>query len=264
MKQNYLIWMLAALLLPGTLLFAKEAKNASPAKITRPEILCPLKPDPPPIIDGDRREWERVPSSIPVTERNVTWGKAKWKDEEDLSGTVSLSYDQNYLYLLVEVVDEKIIVDDSKFFNTDHVELSFVPFLDEKATGALPKDSLFVFGFTPGTPEKTGDALLDVEACASMVFPPNQPWKGVDVESSFTEEGYILEARIPWSVLRVKPNMVKVGQVFGIDVHISDSDSGKTQETMTSLNHLTPWKGRRWENMPRMVLTGTDGKKPTK
>ena len=84
----------------------------------------------------------------------------------------------------------------------------------------------------------------------------------MDVGSSITEDGYILEARIPWKVLGVAKT-VQPGMAFGVDVHLSDSDSGKMQETMSSINFTTPWKGRQQENILKMVLTGTDGKLPT-
>ncbi len=261
MKMKHLILTIAAVLLAKALP-AQEAKAAKPKLPPRVELVCPLKPDPPPVVDGDNRDWERVPSSIAVTKKNVVWGNHNWKDEDDLSGSVSLCYDQNYLYLLVEVVDDKIVVDEGKLFYTDHIEVSFVPRMKEGIEGVISKGNLYVFGFTPGSPEKTGDPVLDVEACGNLVVPPNEPWEGVEVEASFTEDGYILEARFPWKVFKIKPSDVKLGATFGIDVHLSDSDNGPTQETLTSLNHLRPWKGRRWEDIPKMVLTGTDGKKP--
>ena len=57
------------------------------------------------------------------------------------------------------------------------------------------------------------------------------------------------------------PRPPKPGQAFGFDIHLSDSDSGTTQETMTSLNP-TPWAGRKQENILKLILTGTDGKLP--
>lgn len=56
------------------------------------------------------------------------------------------------------------------------------------------------------------------------------------------------------------PVKAKAGMIFGVDVHISDSDKDFVQEAMTSLNNTVPWKGRRQENILKMVLTGTDGK----
>ena len=43
------------------------------------------------------------------------------------------------------------------------------------------------------------------------------------------------------------------------DLHFSDSDSGTSQETLTSLN-THPWRGRQQETILKLVLTGTDGK----
>ena len=98
-----------------------------------------------------------------------------------------------------------------------------------------------------------------MEADATAAFPPDLDYSGIDVGSSITEDGYVLEARIPWKVLGIKQR-VTAGMVFAVDVHISDSDKDFVQEAMTSLNNTTPWKGRRQENILKMVLTGTDGK----
>ena len=252
---------IATLLVASSLLFFSNAQSAGqkPSVPKRPEFCCPLKPDPPPVVDGDNREWELVPNVISIQDKNVTWGRHNYKGDEDLSGTITLCYDQNYLYLLVEVVDDKLVVEDGKIFVTDHVELSFVPMFDASLKGVVDKTKLYVLGFSPGNFENTGDPLLDIEASGTMVFPIGAPWDGMDVESSMTEEGYLLEARIPWRILGVKPAEVKQGATFCLDVHISDSDNGPTQETLTSLNPIK-WAGRRWENLLKMTLVGTDGK----
>ena len=239
--------------------FADDPKAPAPAAPARVEYCCPLKPDPPPVIDGDNREWELVPNAMTVQDKNVTWGRHNYKGDEDLSGTITLCYDQNYLYLLAEVVDDKLIVEDGKIFITDHIELSFVPMFDASLNGVVDKTKLYVLGFSPGNFENTGDPLLDIEASGTMVFPIGAPWDGMDVEASMTEEGYLLEARIPWRILGVKSADVKQGATFFIDVHLSDSDNGPTQETLTSLNPIK-WAGRRWENLLKMTLVGTDGK----
>ena len=238
---------------------ADAAKAPAPTAPARIEYLCPLKPDPPPVIDGDNREWELVPNTMPVQDKNVTWGRHNYKGEEDLSGSITLCCDQNYLYLLTEVVDDKLVVEDGKIFITDHIEFSFVPMFDATKKGLVDRKMSYILGFSPGNFENTGDPLLDIEASGTMVSPIGAPWDGLEVESSLTEEGYILEARIPWRIIGVKPSEVKRGATFAIDVHLSDSDNGPTQETLTSLNPVK-WAGRRWENMLKLTLVGTDGK----
>ena len=249
---------LLAVLTPAALLAISGVIHAAPAK-AKPVIICPQKPDPPPVIDGDPADWELVPHAITLNKSHIVWGQAQYKGEEDLSGTVRLSYDSNYLYLLVEVVDEAIkTASDKNIFISDHVELDFAPVYKDNAFGPRP-DDWRILGFTPGTVESSGDPLADMEADAIAAFPATLDYSGVDVGSSITEDGYILEARIPWKVLGVK-KAVAPGMVFGVDVHISDSDKDFVQEAMTSLNNTTPWKGRRQENILKMVLTGTDGK----
>ena len=240
----------AALTATGTLWAAAAAK---------PVILCPQKPDPPPVIDGDPNDWEQVPCATVLNKSHITWGQAQYKGEEDLSGTVKLCFDSNYLYLLVEVVDEVIkTASDKNIFVSDHVELDFAPVYKDGACGPRPKDWR-ILAFTPGTVEESGDPLADMEADATAAAPPGLDWSGVDTGASITEDGYVLEARIPWKVLGVK-GPINTGLVFGVDVHISDSDKDFVQECMTSLNNTTPWKGRRQENILKMVLVGTDGK----
>jgi len=223
-----------------------------------PVIVCPLKPDPPPVPDGDRREWTHLPGAVAVTNQNATWGRPQYTGEDDLSGTVMLCYDANYLYLLAEVVDDKIVAAGGKgMFNADHVELTFAPQYKTGAKGPMPNDWR-VIGFSPGSVETSGDPLSDLEPEAFLIMPANIDWSGIDVGATMTEDGYVLEARIPWKVLGVK-NPVQPGMSFGVDVHLSDADKSPTQETMTSLNPV-PWQGRRQENILKMTLTGTDGK----
>lgn len=254
MKINKII---LAAILPAALL-TPVPFHAAPAK-AKPVIICPQKPDPPPVIDGDPSDWELVPCAITLDKSHIVWGRPQWKGESDLSGTVRLSFDSNYLYLLVEVVDEVIkTASDKGMFVSDHVELDFAPVYKDNAQGPRQKNWR-VLGFSPGTVESSGDPLVDMEAEAIAAFPEGLDYSGVDVGSSITEDGYVLEARIPWKVLGVKGN-VTAGMVFGVDVHLSDSDKDFVQEAMTSLNNTTEWKGRRQENILKMVLTGTDGK----
>ena len=247
-----------ALLTPAALFALSGITHAAPAK-AKPVIVCPQKPDPPPVIDGDPDDWELVPGAITLDKSHIVWGQAQHKGENDLSGTVRLSFDSNYLYLLVEVVDEAIkTASDKGIFVSDHVELDFAPVYKDNAHGPRQKDWR-ILGFTPGTVESSGDPVSDMEADVIAAFPETLDYSGVDVGSSITEDGYVIEARIPWKTLGVKGN-VTAGMVFGVDVHISDSDKDFLQECMTSLNNTVPWKGRRQENILKMVLTGTDGK----
>ena len=141
-----------ALLTPAALFALSGITHAAPAK-AKPVIVCPQKPDPPPVIDGDPDDWELVPGAITLDKSHIVWGQAQHKGENDLSGTVRLSFDSNYLYLLVEVVDEAIkTASDKGIFVSDHVELDFAPVYKDNAHGPRQKDWR-ILGFTPGTVE---------------------------------------------------------------------------------------------------------------
>lgn len=223
----------------------------------RPEYICPLKSDPPPVPDGDDRDWSTIRTEYIIGPENISWGKAKYTDADDLSGSIKFCYDANYLYFLANVVDETIIVEGgARMFNTDHVELDFVPNLPEDATGTNIED-LRIIGFIPGSVEETGDPLLDLEAEAFLACPVGIDWSGIDAGASMTEDGYILEARVPWRVLGIKQSDVKPGLSFGMELHFSDSDAAAVQETLTTMNERV-WRGRRYEDIPRFTLGGTD------
>lgn len=226
----------------------------------RPVFPCPMKPDPPPSIDGDGREWDHLPGAVEIGEAHVTWGKANWQGVDDLSGTLQFCYDSNYFYVLADVVDDVVTIGGGKdMFSCDHVELTFAPVFAEKGTGPRGEDWRII-GFSPGTQEASGDIFSDLSPEAYLHSPINTDSSAIDVASRPTEKGYVLEARIPWRLLGVK-GTPQPGAVFGFDLHFSDSDSGTSQETLTSLNTM-PWRGRHQETILKLVLTGTDGKLP--
>ncbi len=63
--------------LPAILL-SPAAFHASPVK-AKPVIICPQKPAPPPVIDGDPADWGLVPGAITLDKSHIVWGKAQWK-----------------------------------------------------------------------------------------------------------------------------------------------------------------------------------------
>lgn len=248
--KNYNKLLLSMLFSLPLLCFGGEEKKAG--------LICPLKPDPPPLIDGNPKEWQSLPGTIEINGEQVRWGKAKWKNEEDLSGIVNLCWDENYFYVLAQVTDDKVMVTKSgKFlFRTDHIELDIDPVRTPDCKGPFTNKQ-FIVGVSPGNMEKSGDAMQDSEPEFYIYCPDNLKLApGIDVASSSTETGYLIEVRIPWKLLGIKPAK---GKIIGLDVHFSDSDNTDDQEKMTSL-YPANWQGRKRENMLPVTLTGTQGK----
>ncbi len=223
-----------------------------------PGIICPLKSDPPPLIDGNPKEWQSLPGAIEITGEQVRWGKAKWKNEEDLSGTVNFCWDSNYFYVLAQVTDDKILVTKSgkNLFQTDHIELDIDPCWTPGCKGPFTKQQ-FVIGISPGNMEKTGDPISDIEPEFYIYCPQDiKSAEGIDIASTRTDNGYLIEARISWELLGTKPVQ---GKTIGLDIHFSDSDNVEDQEKMTSL-YPGDWTGRKREKMMPVMLTGIQGK----
>lgn len=223
-----------------------------------PRIICPLKPDPPPLIDGNPKEWQTLPGLVEITGEHVRYGKMKWKNEEDLSGSVQFCWDENYLYVLAQVTDDKILVTKSgkDLWKTDHIELDIDPFWTPGCNGDFAKRQ-FVIGISPGNMEKSGDPMLDREPEFYIYNPEGiTPPGDFDIASNRTETGYLIEARIPWKLLGIKPEQKKI---IGLDIHFSDSDNVEDQEKMTSL-YSGDWTGRKREKMIPVMLTDTQGK----
>ena len=130
---------------------------------TKQKIICPQKTDPPPVIDGDINEWLSLPGEIIITEEHVQWGKEKWKNEDDLSGSFHLCWDVNYLYILAEVIDDKLLVTQSgnDLYKTDHIEIDIDTDYHPDAKGSYTAKQ-FLIAVSPGNMEDSGDPLTDI------------------------------------------------------------------------------------------------------
>jgi hypothetical protein len=221
-------------------------------------VICALKPDPPPLIDGSLNEWNQVPGEIEVTPEQVCSGKTKWKTEDDLSGSFRICWDRNYLYITAQVVDDKhkVTLTGAKLWQSDHIEFDIDVDWDWKAKGEF-KGKQYIFGFSPGNFSNTGDPMADLEA-EFYVFKPDGIADNaqIDVASRKTEDGYTLEARIPWSLFKIKPT---VGMILGIDMHFSDTDDSDSQESFTALRK-GKWGKRLRQKLIPMILTDAEGK----
>jgi hypothetical protein len=221
------------------------------------EVRCPLKPDPPPTMDGNFAKWYKNPCPIVVVGDQVTYNKAKWKGEDDLSGTLYLYWDANYLYLAAEVVDSTFIQDQSgdKIWYGDHIEFFLDTKYDPSAKGHFGAGQ-FHIGFSPGNLTKSGDPLFDLPPEVVIAYPPAMSPEGIRVAAVRTEKGYNLEAQIPWKLLKVEP---KQGMTLGLDFSISDTDSPGSQDKMTSLV-AGPWNVDQRDHLVPMKLCDSQGK----
>lgn len=220
----------------------------------------PLKPDPPPAVDGQLTEWQNRPGSLVLDRREqATWGGGSWQSAADLSARVWLAWRADTLYLAATVTDDQLrqAQRGEGIWRGDHVML----FLDVLPDDEPQRDTFgrgqFQIAFSPGNFSRTGDLSED---CPPEVFcyrPNGARLAGASIAATRTPQGYDLEAAIPWSQLGV--STPAAGMALRFEVAVSDTDGAETrQETMMTSSTL-PWESTR-SRLLTAVLGDTSGR----
>jgi hypothetical protein len=179
----------------------------------------------PPLIDGNLGEWNM--ETYPVIA--VTYGQASYQGPADLSASLRLGWDQSFLYLAVQVLDNKYVQNASgdQIFKGDHVEV----LLDRDLNGDFSDNKL-----------NNDDYQLGLSLGSDLKSPTNYLWypsemkgnkPGVLLAGISTMDGYTSETAIPWQLFQVEP---RSGEIFGFAVSVSDNDQvdKNVQEKMVS------------------------------
>ncbi len=222
----------------------------------------PLKPDPPFAVDGDLSDWADVPNVL-VLDRpeQVVWGRGAWQSPADLSGKVQLAWRREHLFLAVSVTDDQLrqTQQGDGIWRGDHVEL----YLDVRPDADPSRKALgagqFQFAFSPGNFRHTGDALADCRPEAYCFRPSGATVEGVRVGARRTEQGWTLEAAVPWSLLGVK--LPARGYALNYEVGISDTDTPEPKQESMMTTSTARWAISRDRFVPA-VLAGSDGVPP--
>jgi len=138
---------------------------------------------------------------------------------EDCSGSWRALWDEEYLYVLVNVIDEALVQDSdpSQGWLDDRVEI----YVDgDNAKGATTDDNDYQYNFR----WNFGDVETPVEWYNSP-----RSLQGVEYGVATTNSGYLVEARMPWSTMT--GDIPQEGQLIGTDVMIDDDDDGGGGDT---------------------------------
>ena len=239
-------------------------RSAIPAAVE--PLAIPFKPDPPPAVDDELREWASVPNALKLNRaEQVVYGRGKWTSPDDLSATVWLAWRGEYLFVAVDVTDDRFRQTQrgGNLWKGDHVELyldtaPLSPSSAVRERGVPFGKGQFHFGFSPGNFQSTGDALFDLKPEAVTFTPNGMAAQGVLVAAKRTEKGYALEAALPWSLVGVKP---AVGVPLSVEVGVSDTDSDEpAQESLMTI--LTAAWAHTRDRLAPVVLSPADGKAP--
>lgn len=170
-----------------------------------------------------------VNGTAPVIDQNIesVWAAAPSKSIDnvvlgsrpaDYSGKWRALYDNNYLYLLVEVSDATRINDSGGNWWEDDVVEVFIDGNNNKGTsydGA--NDFQFGFRWNDNTVHTGGNSVANTS--------------GINFNMYATATGYTAEIAIPWTTIGATP---VIGKAIGIDVQIDDDDNGGTRDAQTT------------------------------
>ncbi|MBC7391621.1 MAG: glycoside hydrolase family 11 protein [Opitutaceae bacterium] len=139
----------------------------------------------------------------------------------DLSGYAKLLWDNTYLYFLAVVNDDTKINESPNSYDDDQVEF-YIDADNAKATTYDANDCQFSFGWNDGTIVGT------IPAAAATT--------GISYSAISTTNGYVIEARLPWTTIKATPAADKL---LGVDFMINDDDNGSTRDAKMSWNSAT-------------------------
>ncbi len=178
-------------------------------------------------IDGNLSEWHNS-KPIPLTE--PVFGKERWAGQHDLNGKAYFAWDEKNLYLGIYRIDDVHIQTHSGFelHRGDSIELWLDVNLHEDFEEANANQDDFQFAFSPGD--------FHILKAEGVVYhpTPRDPRRNnqLTVDAEPIVNGYTLEAKIPWSLLKIKP---KANMMFGYAIVLNDNDPPESPEAQTQV-----------------------------
>jgi hypothetical protein len=169
----------------------------------------------PPVIDGNLADWSTTAYTV---DRPLSYASSGWTGTSDLSARYYLGWDVNYLYLAVERFDDLFVqtATGRYLYRGDDVEIQLdADLAGDESSKTLSGDD-YQIGFSPGN--------FDSRPPEAYLWYPRSregALASVSVKAAKQGQGYILEARIPWSTFGITP---EENDQFGFVLALSDND----------------------------------------
>ncbi len=182
-----------------------------------------------PVIDGTAEDLWSEAHQYKIG--NVIYSPVS--SDQDFSAYYKAIWDEDNLYLLVDVTDDSLKNDSDEFWRDDCVEV-FIDADNSKSDSYDGYDGQYHFDWGKISP--TMDRFQHGNT-ANIKF-----------AMVTTENGYRTEIKFPWSTVGIKPS---AGALIGLDVHVNDDDDGDDRDTKIT------WHGEEdnaWQN-PRAFGT---------
>jgi len=199
------------------------------------------------VADGDMSEWEGVmPFVINPTTGHVAAGTVDGDD--DLTGTVYLAIDDDYLYFAADVIDDSYSFGDGDWWNQDALQF-FIGLYDWRG----PKHSTISRGDEPDYILYANESTLqlDISNGGSLAAPGSD-----DFYFEGFNPDYATEGRISLDTLAAANNDERFHPVNGmripLDIYFHDQDNGSWEGNI-GFSHLST--DQQWNNPGEWAFT---------
>jgi len=211
----------------------------------------------PPAIDGDLTDMENFAHGS-ISPQDQWWRRAP-EGASDSSAEFYLAYDTSHLYVGVRVMDDTVVCniapDDIRAqLRSDAVGITVDPSGDSHDTSTVMQAAAF-----PCTTDGFGArGFRDADANQGLM---EETAPGMEVASMRTDDGYTLEASIPWSAMPVTPRPRRPGDEIGLNIIIYDGDAENARVGANISESGLGWAAFQWGGKqalpylwPRVVL----------
>lgn len=172
-------------------------------------------------IDGEAdEEWKFIEEGTGEFE---SAGK-DLPEETDLSMKFSMTMHEDMLYLLANITDDQLVSASSadEYAISDNLALFFNPDNEHAEQGAYGTDALHIrMPYGANDSPKSGSENWTTNTSA-----------GFEYSTKATDDGYLLEAKIPLSII----GEVSTGQVLGFEVQVNDNDGNGLENSLAWAN----------------------------
>lgn len=168
--------------------------------------------------------------------KNIVDGKID--GGRDLSAVWQTNWDNRYLYVRVDAIDDKFVRDSKMPWSDDSIEI----YIDADGSRSSKFDG------------KNDFHLIYRWKDRNVNLSRNSPHKrtlGIRQTMVRTDKGYTLETAIPWRTLGVQP---KAGKPIGIDIQINDDDSGSNRDGKLAWHSKNDSAWKNPQNFGRLIL----------
>lgn len=185
-------------------------------------------------VDGDLSDWKDLNWNRVEGDVHQFGKKKKLQGPDDLSFSFATAYDKDNFYCAFKVRDDKKILRTQTMSATgDEIEI-FAGFVDDPLTQPLSLSSnAFQFRMIPAKGYENvyvGHQFLDA-------FP------GTVSKHRITDDGYEIEAMIPWKSCRYTPGK---GKILPLEIHLLDADTPAGGIDKTLLWNVFKGKKKPW------------------